>query len=191
MRPSRIVQSSISLIFSNQRTVGSFLFWCFQFKLGIKESSVPVILWNSCNEPKEPPWVCYPSLITGLTLGCGDCQSSNPNTFHLGTSIEFGDLDHPGPGRPERRAPSVKIISGRSAFRPTGLRVKPSQSPIGQNVRDSQPERRAPSQNPVGQRRPKSPSSVTDLMNYNVETRSGSPNFEATFTQDPSRKDSV
>jgi hypothetical protein len=43
MRPSRTVQSSISLIFSNQRTVGSFLFWCFQFKLGIRESSIPVI----------------------------------------------------------------------------------------------------------------------------------------------------
>ncbi len=54
VRPSRTVQSSISFIFSNQITVGSFLFWCFQFKLGIRESSVPVILWNSCNAPKEP-----------------------------------------------------------------------------------------------------------------------------------------
>ncbi len=92
------------------------------------------------------PRVCYPSLITGPTLGCGDCQSSNPNTFHLGTSIEFGDLDHLGPGRPERQAPSVKIILGQSAFRSTGLRVRPSQSSIDQNVRDGRPKRRAPSQ---------------------------------------------
>jgi hypothetical protein len=106
MRPSRIVQSNIAFIFSYQRTIGSFLFWCFQFKFGIRKSPVPVILWNSCNEPKEPvlkpPRVCYPSLISAPTLGCGD--NSNPNTFHIGTSIEFGDLNHPGPGWPERRA---------------------------------------------------------------------------------------
>jgi hypothetical protein len=27
-------------------------FWCFHFKFGIRESPVPIILWNSCNEPK-------------------------------------------------------------------------------------------------------------------------------------------
>jgi hypothetical protein len=52
VRPSRTVQSNISFIFSHQRTIDSFLFWCFQFKLGIRKSPVPVILWNSCNEPK-------------------------------------------------------------------------------------------------------------------------------------------
>ncbi len=66
-----------------------------------------------------------------------------PQYFHLGTSIEFGDLDHPGLGRPERQTPSVKIILSRSAFRPTRRRVRPSQSQ---------------------QRRPKSPSSVIDLV---------------------------
>jgi hypothetical protein len=43
--PSRTVQSSICFIFANQRTVSSFLFRCFQFKLGIREPPVSVTLW--------------------------------------------------------------------------------------------------------------------------------------------------
>ncbi len=34
---------------SNQRTVGSFLFWCFQFKFGIRESLVLVIKIGQLN----------------------------------------------------------------------------------------------------------------------------------------------
>ncbi len=115
----------------------------------------------------QPPWVCYPSMITTPTLGCGDCQSSNPNTFHLGTSIEFGDLDRirdiwdldrhsfPSwspeliPGPPTERHvvdPAVQQlgpVSSRAqyvcgrALSVRGQRVSPS-APTPQNLRDRQ-----------------------------------------------------
>jgi hypothetical protein len=94
VRPSRTVQSSICIkIFKSENRQ---FFFVLVFPIQTRNQRIPGSDYKIMS-PRNLLGSVTLSLITGPTLGCGDCQSSNSNTFHLETSIEFGDLIIPGP----------------------------------------------------------------------------------------------